>query len=134
MRKDIAIEDVKDVAIAIVPELNEHQEYDWLVYFLNLKNKPLSSVIINAEARGMIAGTEKHTAVMRFYMEEILGQSCKKFEMLMPETFELNNQYWISFYEDGKIFEKKFVFVANTISIDRMVMIPILNKPGVIMK
>jgi hypothetical protein len=134
MKKDITIEEVRDVAIAIVPELNEHQEYDWMVHFLNLKDKPLTSVLINAEARGMIDGVEKHTAVMRFYIEEAGAQSSKKFEMLMPDTFLLNNQYWVSFYEDGQIFEKKFVFAANTISRDRMVMIPVLSRTGVMMK
>jgi|694.fasta_scaffold01302_6 hypothetical protein len=134
MKKDITIEEVRDVAIAIVPELNEHQEYDWMVHFLNLKDKPLTSVLINAEARGMIDGVEKHTAVMRFYIEEVGAQSSKKFEMLMPDTFLLNNQYWVSFYEDGQIFEKKFVFAANTISRDRMVMIPVLSRAGVMMK
>jgi hypothetical protein len=54
--------------------------------------------------------------------------------MLMPDTFLLNNQYWVSFYEDGQIFEKKFVFAANTISRDRMVMIPVLSRAGVMMK
>jgi hypothetical protein len=105
-----------------------------MVHFLNLKDKPLTSVLINAEARGMIDGVEKHTAVMRFYIEEAGAQSSKKFEMLMPDTFLLNNQYWVSFYEDGQIFEKKFVFAANTISRDRMVMIPVLSRAGVMMK
>jgi hypothetical protein len=49
-----------------------------MVHFLNLKDKPLTSVLINAEARGMIDGVEKHTAVMRFYIEEVGAQSSKK--------------------------------------------------------
>jgi hypothetical protein len=134
MRKDISIEEVKDVAIAIVPELNAHNEYEWTVCILNYKKSPLTSVLINAEARGMIDGEERHTSVMRFYIEELGPGMYKKFEMLMPDTFELNNQYWVSFYEDGKIYEKKFVFAANTVSIDRLVMVPVLGKSGVMMK
>jgi hypothetical protein len=132
MRKDIEIEEVKDVAIAIVPQMNEAQEYDWTVYFMNLKQVPITSVLINAEAQGQIDGELRRTATMRFYMEEVAAKSAKKFELLMPDTFVLNNQYWVSFYENGKIFEKKFLFSANTIGLDKTVMIPLLETSGVI--
>jgi hypothetical protein len=134
MRKDIEIDEVKDVAIVIVPELNAHNEHEWTVCILNYKSSSLTSVLINAEARGIIDGEERHTAVMRFYIEELGPGAYKKFEMLMPETFGLTNQYWVSFYEGGKIYDKKFVFAANTISIDRLVMIPVLGRSGVMMK
>jgi hypothetical protein len=134
MRKDITIEEVNEIAIAIVPETSNGEDYDWTVYFLNLKNVSITSVLINAEARGLIDGEERHTATMRFYIEEIAARSSKKFELLMPDTFALNNQYWVSFYENGKIYEKKFYFAANTINRDRMVMIPLLETTGVMVQ
>lgn len=134
MRKDIEIDEVKDVAIAIVPHLNEHGEFDWTVYFMNLKPVPVTSVLINAEARGTIDGEMRKTATMRFYMEEVAAMSAKKFELLMPDTFVLDNQYWVSFYENGKIFEKKFLFSANTITLASAVSIPLLETQGLIQR
>jgi hypothetical protein len=134
MRQDIEMGVVKDVAIAIVPEKNTSNEREWLVYFLNMKDKPLESVIINAEGRGMVNGHEKHTATMRFFLEKVEAGTSKKIEMILPEAFALNNQYWVSFYEGDKIFDKKFIFAANTINEDRMVIIPLLNKSGIMVK
>lgn len=131
MKKDLNIEEVKDIAIAMVPDHPGSASTEWSVYFLNLKTVTVSNVLINAEARGMVGGEEKHTATLRFFLKDVEANSFKKFELIFPDTFALNNQYWVSFYEDGKIFDKKYIFAANTISQDRMVVIPLLNKPGV---
>jgi hypothetical protein len=132
MKKDIHLEEVKNISIAIVPENLASGEPEWVVYFLNLKDVPVSSVLINAEGRGMVAGEERHTATMRFFLDKVEPKSFKKFEMILPEAFALNNQYWVSFYIDQTIFDKKYLFAANTINQDRLVIVPLLNKPGVL--
>lgn len=132
MKKDIYLEEVKNISIAIVPENLASGEPEWVVYFLNLKDVPVSSVLINAEGRGMVAGEERHTATMRFFLDKVEAKSFKKFEMILPEAFALNNQYWVSFYIDQTIFDKKYIFAANTINQDRLVIVPLLNKPGVL--
>jgi len=134
MKKDIEIPEVKDIAIAIVPELNEAGAREWSVFFLNLKDIAVDSVLINATGRGRVNGEEKHTATLRFFLDHIEPQSAKRFEMILPEAFALNNEYWVSFYQDKNIFDKKYIFAANSISEDRTVIIPILNKPGVMVK
>jgi hypothetical protein len=132
MKKDLQIEEVKDIAIAIVPDHLASESPEWSVYFLNLKEVAVSSVFINAEARGVVNGEEKHTAILRFFLKDVEARSYKKFELIMPDTFALNNQYWVSFYENEKIFDKKYLFAANSISQDRLVNVPLLDKPGVI--
>lgn len=134
MKKDIQIEEVTNVGIAIVPEHPESDQTEWSVYFLNMKDTEITSVLINAEARGMVGGEEKHTATLRFFLKDVAAKSFKKFELVLPDTFALNNQYWVSFYEEGKIFDKKYIFAANSISQDRLVVVPLLNKPGVLVQ
>jgi hypothetical protein len=130
MRKDIEIPEVKDIAIAIVPEKSGEGEREWSVYFLNLKEYAVDAVLINASANGRVNGEERHTATLRFFLDRIEGRSVKKFESILPDTFALNNHYWVSFYEGRQIFDKKYVFAANTVNEDRLVMVPILNKAG----
>lgn len=132
MKKDIQLEEVKNVSIAIVPEKLGTGEPEWVVYFLNLKDVAVNSVLINAEGRGMIGGEERHTATLRFFLDKVEARSYKKFEMILPEAFALNNQYWVSFYVDQNIFDKKYIFAANTINQDRLVIVPLLDKPGVV--
>lgn len=126
--------EVRDVAIAIVPELNAEGENEWIVYFINMKNYALDAVLINAEGKGIIDGEERRTAVMRFFIDKAEPCSAKKLEILMPEAFVLNNQYWVSFYEGPNICDKKFVFDANTIDEANLVSVPLINRPGIYVK
>lgn len=131
MKKDITIEEVRNIAIAIVPDKLDAPEPQWSVYFINLKDVPVETVLINAEGRGYVAGEEKHTAVMRFFLDRVEANSFKKFELILPDAFALNHQYWVSFYENQKICEKKYIFTANSINQDRLVMVPLLDRPGI---
>ncbi len=131
MKKDITIEEVKNIAIAIAPVKLDSNEPQWSVYFLNLKDVAVETVLINAEGRGLIAGEEKHTAIMRFFIDKVEAKSFKKFEMILPDAFALSHQYWVSFYEGKNIYEKKYIFAANSINQDRMVMVPLIDKPGI---
>ena len=87
---------------------------------------------IRDRGKGQVDGEERQTATMRFYIENIEAKSWRKLEILLPEAFVLNNQYWVSFYEQGSIFDKKFVFAANTINDENMMPLPLLDKQGVI--
>jgi hypothetical protein len=46
-------------------------------------------------------------------------------------VFGLTNEYWLSYYISGQIFDKKFIFVPESIVDTNMIRVPILNKPGV---
>jgi hypothetical protein len=44
----------------------------------------------------------------------------------------LNNEYWVSFYIGDKIFDKKFIFVPDTITEKNLTFIPELEQYGVL--
>ena len=60
MKKDIQIHAVKDVLIALVPE-EISENTIWRAVIINLKDSEIDTVLINAEAKGMVHGEEKHT-------------------------------------------------------------------------
>lgn len=134
MKKDIEIPEVKDVSLAIVPSTNQLGEREWGVYLLNMKTESLSDVLINVSADGEVNGLPKQTATLRFHLPEVSAQSANKFEIILPEAFLLRNKYWVSFYDEGKIFDKKFIAEANSIHEDHFEFIPLLTALGIVLQ
>ncbi len=131
MKKDIEIPEMTDVVVAIVPSSNHLGEREWSVYLLNLKAEKISNVIINVSADGEINGQPKVTANLRFHFNEIAANSANPFEIVLPEAFHLRNQYWVSFFAEEKLYDKKFIAEANTIEEDNFEFIPLLTAMGI---
>ena len=60
--------------------------------------------------------------------------SFAKVEPIMEDVFHLFNQYWVSFFYDGKMYDKKYVFVPDAISEKNLVQVPVLLKMGVMIR
>ncbi|MEM6396295.1 MAG: hypothetical protein AAF741_08105 [Bacteroidota bacterium] len=132
MKKDIKAIKVTDVAVAIVPRSGEVSgEELWDTYLINLREEELTNVIIASKGYGQLEGRDKVTTTLRHFFETIPAQSAVKVEPIQPELFELANEYWVSFNLGQDMLDKKFVFVAGSITDDFMRNLPILDKPGV---
>lgn len=135
MIKDIIRPEVKDVAVAIVKEFDEEYAEDiWNVYLLNLKDVPLAGVLITSRGYGMIDDEKRETSVLRQKFEDLPPAAFALIEPIMEEVFGLTNEYWVSFYIDGVIYDKKFIFVPETIHEENFTQIPLLNLAGVLIK
>jgi hypothetical protein len=55
-------------------------------------------------------------------------------EPIQENVFGLNNEYWLSFYIDGEIFDKKYIFLPESISEKYFTPIPFLGKKGVMIR
>ncbi len=53
-------------------------------------------------------------------------------EPIDPAVFHLNNEYWVSFYIGTQIYDKRFVFVPETISEKNLIFIKELEMEGVL--
>ncbi len=134
MLKDIPKLEVVDVAIAIVEEENELAEKIWNVYFINLKNELLETVIVTSKGYGTSLGEEVKTSTLRHLLGDIEPQSFVLVEPILDNLFCLDNQFWLSFVLNGNIYDKKYVFSADTIIEENYTNIPLVNKPGVMIK
>ncbi len=65
-------------------------------------------------------------------LNEIDSLDYGKIEPINEDLFVLNNEYWVSFYLDGNIYDRKFVFVANTIEKNRLAHINVIDKKGIL--
>jgi hypothetical protein len=69
---------------------------------------------------------------MRYFFDEVAPKSFVKVEDLMEDLLPLNNEYWVSFSRNNYLFDKKYVFVPETITLENLVHVPVMNKEGVL--
>ncbi len=132
MKEDIDIPKVENVAVAVVKEVLVTGEEDWNVYLINLKNEPISNVLITSKGYGSKGGVKKETSVLRHFIDELKPNHAAKIEPIQTDVFELTNEYWVSFYIGKKIYDKRYIYVAETISEKNFTTIPVIQKPGVL--
>ncbi len=129
--KDIKMPAVKDVAIAIVKDVDEADQEQWYVYLVNNKTKAITDVIINSKGYGTIDEEPVKTSILRHYFAEVGEKSFVKIEAIMTNVFGLSNEYWLSFYIGSQIYDQKFVFLPETIKEENFTHIPIMDVQGV---
>ena len=137
MKQDISFDPVEGVSVAIVPAadnaLTPAGQPIWQVYLLNHNNFPLQNVIVNANGYGQQADGEKvRTSTLRYLFEEVLPRTAVPIEPLDPALFHLNNQYWVSYYHGARIFDKKYIFVPDSIVEANFTHIALLDQAGVL--
>ena len=134
MKKDIPQYIVKDIAVAVVKEQDEQGGIIWNVYLLNLKDKPIEGVLVTSKGYGNINGTDLNTSTLRHSLDTIPPKSFRKIEPIMENVFGLSNEYWISFYQNRTLYDKKYIFLAESIREEHLIKIPLINKKGVMIK
>lgn len=134
MKKDIIPPIVEDIAVAVVKEENELAETIWNVYMLNLKNKAIEGVLVTSRGYGMHNEEEVKTTVLRHFLDVIPAKGFSKIEPIVEAVFGLNNEYWVSFYIDKVMYDKKYVFLAESITEENLIQVPLIKKRGVMIK
>ena len=133
MREELKGPKVKNVAVAIAERLDENKNKIHYVYLINLRDDIMEGIIVTSKGYGVNVGTgEKvQTSMLRHSLEVLLPNEAAKLEPIMEDVFGLANEYWVSFYVDGKMYDKKFIFLPETISSANMKEIPVLGMRGV---
>ncbi|MFD0764746.1 hypothetical protein ACFQZI_07755 [Mucilaginibacter lutimaris] len=131
MIKDLPPNVVKDIAVAVALENESAESKVWYVYLINLKNVPLENVLVTSKGYGEKDGEQVKTSILRHSFPLIEPNSYKLIEPIDEQTFGLNNEYWLSYYIGREIFDKKFIFLPESIIDDNFIKLPVVNKPGV---
>jgi hypothetical protein len=134
MKKDIPSLIAEDIAIAIVREQNELQENQWNVYLLNMKDKIIENVLVSSRGYGEKENQKVETSQLRHFIESVNARSFQKIEPIIEDVFGITNQYWISFYVDKMLYEKKYIFLPESIREDNFITVPFINKNGVMIQ
>lgn len=129
MRKDIEIPVVKDVHVAIIHEWNdEFLSKDWNAYIINNRDSKIDMVLIVSKGYD----GDRKTSTMRHGIGVVGAKSYEKIEPLQEDIFALNNEFYVTFYADDKLYEKKYFFEKNTVNANNLIHIPLIEKEGIL--
>jgi len=132
MKKDIVFPTVEGIAVAIVRNINEVNQAEWYVYFVNQNEYALETLIVSSRGYGEIAGEQRQTSILRHAFGAVEPNSYVLIEPIDPALFVLNNEYWVSYYVGDQIYDKRFTFVPDSIVEENLIKINTLNMEGVL--
>ena len=135
MKKDILIPEVKNVYVAAVLMTNDTGDQQWWIHLINDSTSPIENVMI--QSRGYSDLDKKSgvkTATLRKVINLLPAKSAAKLEPIMPEVFHLFNEYWVTFFEENTLKDRKFIFGPYTIEAAIKEDLPVLNDKGILVR
>ncbi|RFC55809.1 hypothetical protein [Brumimicrobium aurantiacum] len=141
MKEELKGPEVEGVSVAVVQELGDDNVIVYNVYIINEKEEELEQVLVTSKGyatlkkgTSQVGETEQkvETTTLRKLLGSIEAKSAKKVEPIMEDVLTLNNEYWVSFFVGTTMYDKKFIFLSETVKEENFVNIPILNKKGVL--
>ncbi len=132
MKKDINFLPVEGIHVVVARKLTESNQYDWHVYLINQNQQPIHTVFVTSTGYGEKDGEGQKTATLRHFFVSIESGANEIVETIMPDVFHLNNEYWVSYYIGSQIYDKKFIFVPDSITESHLVNIPALGLEGIL--
>ena len=131
MKKDIEIPIAKDVHVAIVHEWNsEFLEKNWNAYIINDRDTIIEAVIVVSNG---YEGDRK-TSTMRHGLGDIPAKDFKKIEVLQEDVLAFNNEFFVTYFADDKLYEKRFLFKKHSIKESNAQSLPVMDLEGVMTK
>ena len=106
MKKDIPSLKVEDLAVCIVP--SESTDELWDCYLLNLQEQAIHNVLVVSRGYGEDGeGFRRQTTTLRHFFEKVEPLDIQPIEPIPKQLFGFTNEYWISFTQNGHMFDKK---------------------------
>jgi hypothetical protein len=132
MMRDIEIPEVKNVTLAVVRKKQTGEQDTWIVYLINNNAFPIENTLVASKGYGLKDGEEQRTSVLRHYLETVPPRSAALVEPIDPAVFHLTNEYWVSYYIGPTIYDKRFVFVPDSIREDNIMFIKEIDMEGIL--
>ena len=115
MIKDIQIPTVVNVTIAVARKKAIGESDEWLVYLINKNDHAIENTLVASSGQGEQVGQQQKTSILRHYLQTVQPKSAALIEPIDKSLFHLANEFWVSYYIGSTIFDKRFVFVPETI-------------------
>lgn len=133
MKLEDLLKSGEGIAIAVIPEdLDDGNSWD--VFIINTKNEEVKNVLITSEGYGEIDNQKRKTSTLRWFFESLPPSSYAVVEPIMEEVFGLTNEYWVSYYAKDVMYDRKFVFLPESIQAANLVTVPVINKKGILIQ
>jgi len=131
MKEDIEVPIAKDVYVAIAHEWDkDFLAKEWNAYIINDRATRIDMVLIVSKGYD----GDRKTSTLRHAIGVVEKKAFEKIEMLQEDVFVLNNEFFVTYYADNKLFERRFIFEKNSIGTAQLKPLPILEQPGILAK
>ena len=127
MKKDIDFSPVKKVHVVIAKT-----DEGWKVYIINRNQEKLENVMITSKGYGEKNKEQQKTSVLRHMIPYLETGMYALVEPIDESVFHLTNEYWVSYFIDQQVYDKKFIFVPETIIEDNLIFIEELGMKGIL--
>jgi hypothetical protein len=137
MKKDILFPKVEGVSVCVIQEnsVDFPDQKVWNVYLINETRTILENVMVSSTGYiEQLNGEKKSSSTLRHYFKTVKARSYVKIEPIIEQVFQLNNEYWVSFYKNNSLFDKKFIFLPESIDEKYFTDIAIINQKGIWIK
>jgi len=132
MKKDIEVPQVTEIEIAVVKEYNEDFLQDaWYAYLFNNSKETIEAILIVSKAEGELNGEEKTSSIFRHAFPSLAAGESIKVELLDEAIFDLNNTFMLTYFQGAKLYDKNFVFPAQSISDEALQKLIYADKKGI---
>lgn len=130
MKKDITIPEVTEVYVAAIYVHNESFDtYEWNVYLINNHQEPIETVLVVSKG-----AQQKNTSVLRKSIAHLPAKSFAKLEYLHDDLLAIENRFMVTYFKDGKMYDKTFVFPSKSIKTSKIKPLPVVPEKGILAK
>ncbi|NQX77486.1 hypothetical protein [Gilvibacter sp.] len=131
MRKDIEIPEVTRVHIVAVREWDkEFLAQNWYVYLINDWDQVLQTTLVMSRGND----SDRKTSTLRHGLNDVAPGTSAKIELLPDEVLGFTNEYLLTFFADGKLYDKTFVFEPYSVKEELAQELPVMEESGVMAK
>ena len=100
MRAELLGPTVENVSLALVELPIEGAEPEYIVFLINNRDDIMEGIIVTSTGFGENPATGEaiKTSTLRKGIELMLPGEAARIEPIMPDLFELSNEFWVSFW------------------------------------
>ena len=135
MKEELLGPKVENVGVAVIQSINEEKEKEYTVYLISLREDIMEGIIIASTGYGenTVTGEKIKTSTLRHGIEVLLPNEIAKIEPIMPDVFGLSNEYWVSFWVEDVLYDKRFVFPAESLIEENFKYLDVFKRKGVLL-
>jgi hypothetical protein len=136
MKEELLGPKVENVGVAVIQSVNEEKEKEYTVYLINMRDDIMEGIIVASTGYGenTVTGEKIKTSTLRHGIEVLLPNEIAKIEPIMPEVFGLSNEFWVSFWVEDVLYDKRFVFPAESIVEENFKYLEQFKRKGILLK
>lgn len=127
MKKDINFSPVKNVHIVIAKT-----DEGWKVHLLNRTKNRMENIMVTSKGYGETKTEKQETSVLRHVIPHLDPREYALIEPIDESVFHLNNEYWVSYFMESQVFDKKYIFLPDSIIEENLILIEELGMKGIL--